>query len=179
MKYPLRLTKGPFSWIIFFSIFAQAKRLEELLARSRKDRYIIYGSKNFWPGPDRTDILYMKELLIHNGSTELIKVRSSDIIYVEAEGNYCCMYLAGGFKQQLWFNRQKFIAIINEQMRAEKPVFISVGRSFIVNLAYLYLINPIQGDMVLYDRATPQQIKLHASQDALNKLKDMTRDLYE
>ena len=46
----------------------------------------------------------MKELLIHNGSTELIKVRSSDIIYVEAEGNYCCMYLAGGFKQQLWFN---------------------------------------------------------------------------
>ena len=162
MKYPLRLTKGSFSGIIFFSIFAQAKRLEELLARSC-----------------RTDILYMKELLIHNGSTELIKVRSSDIIYVEAEGNYCCMYLAGGFKQQLWFNRQKFIAIINEQMRAEKPVFISVGRSFIVNLAYLYLINPVQGDMVLYDRATPQQIKLHASQDALNKLKDMTRDLYE
>ena len=157
MKYLLRLTKGAFSWIIFFSIFAQAKRLEELLARSG----------------------YMKELLIHNGGTELIKVRSSDIIYVEAEGNYCCMYLAGGFKQQLWFNRQKFIAIINEQMRAEKPVFISVGRSFIVNLAYLYLINPVQGDMVLYDRATPQQIKLHASQDALNKLKDMTRDLYE
>ena len=121
----------------------------------------------------------MKEIIIQNGAGELIKVRSSDIVYVVAEGNYCSMYLAGGFKQQLWFNRQKFISIINEQMRAEKPVFISVGRSFIVNLAYLYLINPVQGDMILYDRATPQQIKLHASQDALNKLKDMTRDLYE
>lgn len=121
----------------------------------------------------------MKEILINNGGTELIKVRSSDIIYIEAEGNYCCMYLSGGFRQQLWFNRQKFIAIINEQMRVEKPSFVSVGRSFIVNLAYLYLINPAQGDMVLYDRATPQQIKLHASQEALNRLKEMIHDLYD
>ena len=119
----------------------------------------------------------MKEIQIHNGGTELIKVRSSDIMYVEAKGNYCCMYLAGGFRQQLWFNRQKFIAIINEQMRAEKPIFISVGRSFIVNLSYIYLINPVHGDMVLYDGKS--QIKLHASQEALNKLKEMIHDLYD
>ena len=120
---------------------------------------------------------WMKEILIHNGGTELIKVRSSDIMYIEAEGNYCCMYLAGGFKQQLWFNRQKFIAIINEQMKAEKPVFISVGRSFIVNLSYIYLINPVQGDMVLYDGKS--QIRLHASQEALNRLKEMIHELYD
>lgn len=131
----------------------------------------------------KTGILYickaMKEIIIHNGGTELLKVHSEDIIYVEAEGNYCSMYLAGGFRQQLWFNRQKFIAIINEQMRTEKPVFISVGRSFIINLAYTYLINPVQGELVLYDRNTPQQIRLHASQEALNKLKDVLKDLYE
>ena len=121
----------------------------------------------------------MKEILMHNSGTELIKVRSSDIIYVEAEGNYCSMYLAGGFKQQLWFNRQKFISIINEQMKAERPVFITVGRSFIVNLSYIYLINPIQGDMILYDSRSPKQIKLHASQEALNKLKDIIHDLYD
>ena len=121
----------------------------------------------------------MKEIIIQNGAGELIKVRSSDIVYVVAEGNYCSMYLAGGFKQQLWFNRQKFISIINEQMRAEKPVFTAVGRSYIVNLSYIFLINTIQGDMVLYDSRCPQQIKLHASQDALNKLKDTIHDLYE
>jgi hypothetical protein len=119
----------------------------------------------------------MKDILIHNGGTELLKVRSSDIIYVEAEGNYCSMYLAGGFRQQLWFNRQKFIAVINEQMKAEKPVFISVGRSFIVNLAYIYLINPVQGDLILYDSRS--QIKLHASQEALNRLKEIIHDLYD
>ena len=121
----------------------------------------------------------MKEILINNGSAELIKVRSSDIIYVVAEGNYCSMHLAGGFQQQMWFNRQKFIAIINEQMRAEKPVFISVGRSFIVNLSYIYLINPGQGDMVLYDSKSKAQIKLHASQEALNRLKEMINELYD
>lgn len=119
----------------------------------------------------------MKDILIHNGGTELLKVRSSDIIYVEAEGNYCSMYLAGGFRQQLWFNRQKFIAVINEQMKAEKPVFISGGRSFIVNLAYIYLINPVQGDLILYDSRS--QIKLHASQEALNRLKEIIHDLYD
>ena len=159
MKPLLACTKPLLSWINFFAIFA-----------------VTHKNKDFWPVPE---CIKMKEILIHNGSAELIKVRSSDIIYVVAEGNYCSMYLAGGFKQQLWFNRQKFIAIINEQMRAEKPVFISVGRSFIVNLSYIYLINTVQGDMVLYDSRAPQQIKLHASQEALNRLKEMIHELYD
>ena len=142
--------------------------------------FVIFAiTPNFWTVPSWAPFIAVKEILIHNGVTELIKVRSSDIIYVEAEGNYCCMYLAGGYRQQLWFNRQKFIAIINEQMRAEKPVFISVGRSFIVNLSYIYLINTVQGDMVLYDSRVPQQIKLHASQEALNRLKEMIHELYD
>ena len=106
-----------------------------------------------------------------NSGTELLKVRPSDIVYVEAEGNYCCMYLTGGFRQQLWFSRQKFIAIINEQLKAEQPTFVVVGRSFIINIAYIYLINPVQGDLILFDAANPSQIKLHASQEALNRLK--------
>ena len=114
----------------------------------------------------------MKELILNNSGTEMIKVRPSDIIYIEAEGNYCTMHLSGGYSQQLWFNRQKFIAIINEQLSTEKPVFIVVGRSFIVNITYIYRVNPIQGDLVLYDSANPSQIKLHASQEALNKIKE-------
>ena len=33
--------------------------------------------------------------------------------------------------------------------------------------------------MILYDSRTPQQIKLHASQEALNRLKEMIHDLYD
>lgn len=114
----------------------------------------------------------MKELILPNSGTELLKVHPSDIIYIEAEGNYCSMYLTGGFRQQLWFNRQKFIAIINEQMKTERPTFVVVGRSFIINIGYIYLINPVQGDLVLFDSTNPSQIKLHASQEALNRLKN-------
>ena len=113
----------------------------------------------------------MKELIFSNSGTELLKVRPEDIIYIEADGNYCCMHLKGGFCQQLWFNRQRFIAIISRQLSDERPTFIVVGRSFIINMAYIYRINPVQSELTLFDSSTPQQIKLHASQEALNKLK--------
>lgn len=113
----------------------------------------------------------MKELLISNGSCELLKVRPEDIIYIEADGNYCNMYLKGGFKQLLWFNRQKFISIISEQLRNEKPTFIVVGRSYIINMAYIFSINTVQTELVLFDSSAPSQTKLHASVEALNKLK--------
>lgn len=113
----------------------------------------------------------MKELIFSNSGTELLKVRPEDIVYIEAEGNYCRMYLRGGFQQQLWFNRQKFISIISSQLRDEKPTFIVVGRSFIINLAYIFRINPAQSELMLFDSDAPRQISLHASQEALNKLK--------
>ena len=113
----------------------------------------------------------MKELIFSNSGTELLKVRPEDIVYIEADGNYCRMHLRGGFEQQLWFNRQKFISIISSQLRDEKPTFIVVGRSFIINLAYIFRINPVQSELVLFDSVKPEQMSLHASQEALNKLK--------
>lgn len=113
----------------------------------------------------------MKELIFSNSGTELLKVRPEDIVYIEADGNYCRMYLRGGFEQQLWFNRQRFISIISNQLRNEKPTFIVVGRSYIINLAYIFRINPVQSELLLFDSSKPEQISLHASQEALNKLK--------
>lgn len=113
----------------------------------------------------------MKELIFSNSGTELLKVRPEDIVYIEADGNYCRMYLRGGFEQQLWFNRQRFISIISNQLRDEKPTFIVVGRSYIINLAYIFRINPVQSELLLFDSSKPEQISLHASQEALNKLK--------
>jgi DNA-binding LytR/AlgR family response regulator len=113
----------------------------------------------------------MKELIFSNSGTELLKVRPEDIVYIEADGNYCRMYLRGGFEQQLWFNRQRFISIISKQLRDEKPTFIVVGRSYIINLAYIFRINPVQSELTLFDSSKPEQISLHASQEALNKLK--------
>ena len=113
----------------------------------------------------------MKELIFSNSGTELLKVRPEDIVYIEADGNYCRMYLRGGFEQQLWFNRQRFISIISKQLRDEKPTFIVVGRSYIINLAYIFRINPVQSELTLFDSSKPEQLSLHASQAALNKLK--------
>ena len=82
----------------------------------------------------------MKELILQNTGTELLKVRPSDILYIESDGNYCRMILTGGFSQQLWFSRQKFIAAISSQMKSERPVFVVVGRSWIINMNYICLL---------------------------------------
>lgn len=113
----------------------------------------------------------MKELLLPNSGTEILKVQPPDILYIEADGNYCNMHITGGFTQQLWFSRQKFIGIISEQLRNERPVFVTVGRSYIINITYIYLINPVKGELILFDRKNPAMTTLHASQQALNSLK--------
>lgn len=113
----------------------------------------------------------MKELVLPNSGSELLKVHPCDIMYIEADGNYCRMHLTGGFEQQLWFSRQKFIAVIDEQLKAEKPMFVVVGRSYIINLSFIYRINPVQGELILFDSFNPAQTTLHASQEALNRLK--------
>lgn len=114
----------------------------------------------------------MKELILQNTGTEILKVRPSDILYIESDGNYCRMNLTGGFMQQLWFSRQKFISIISRQMKNERPVFIVVGRSWIINMDYIYRINPTLGELVIFDPCNPSLVNLHASQEALNKLKN-------
>ncbi len=113
----------------------------------------------------------MKELILPNSGTELLKVHPYDIMYIEADGNYCRMHLTGGFEQQLWFSRQKFIAVIDEQLKTEKPMFVVVGRSYIINISFIYRINPVQGELILFDSSNPAQTTLHASQEALNRLK--------
>lgn len=119
----------------------------------------------------------MKELILPNSGTEVLKVRPGDIIYIEADGNYCNMYLTGGFRQQLWFNRQKFISLVNEQLKSERPTFIVVGRFFIINLAYIYRINPIEAELTLFDNNSLSQTTLHVSQEALEKLKERLTEL--
>ena len=37
----------------------------------------------------------MKELILPNSGTEILKIRPSDILYIEADGNYCVMYMTG------------------------------------------------------------------------------------
>lgn len=112
----------------------------------------------------------MQTLFFPNTSTELLRVNVDDIIYVEADGNYCMMHLKGDIIQNLWFNMKHFSSLIEEQMKDDMPVFIEVGRSLIINRKYIYRINPRKGDLILFGAACSDLVNLHASVAALEQL---------
>ena len=121
----------------------------------------------------------MKTLIFPNTSNELLRVNIRDIIYVEADGNYCHMHMKGGCEQDLWFNKKHFTDIVEEQMSDEMPIFIEVGRSYIINRMYIYSINPIKGKLSLYGSGCEQIISLDVSQAALGKLRDYIQSIDE
>ena len=114
----------------------------------------------------------IQTLIIPNTNSELLRVNPCDIIYIEADSNYCQMYLTGNVKQDLWFNMKHFITLIDEQMRDEMPLFISVGRSLVINRLYIYRINPNKGELILFGNGCEEMFSLHASVAALSLLKN-------
>lgn len=114
----------------------------------------------------------MKTLLLPNGGTEVLNVHPGDIVYVRADGNYCLMTMTGGFEQELWISMKRFASIAEEQLSDGPAAFVVVGRSLIVNLSYIYRINPAKGELVLFDSSNPARISLHASSVALSSLKE-------
>ena len=113
----------------------------------------------------------MQTLIISNTSNELLRVHANDIIYVEADSNYCQMHLKGEVKQDIWFNMKHFSELVDEQMKDEEPIFIGVGRSLVINRLYIYRINPSKGELILYGNGCEKMLCLHASVAALSQLK--------
>ena len=114
----------------------------------------------------------MHTLIFPNTNNELLRVCAHDIIYIEADSNYCQMHLKGDVTQALWFNMKHFTSIIEEQMQDEMPIFIGVGRSLIINRLYIYRINPGKGELLLYGNGCSSPVSLHASVAALTQLKN-------
>ena len=71
-------------------------------------------------------------------STELIKVKTEDIAFVKADGNYSDLYLFNGKPHKVTFK----LHVIDETFqRLKNNIFIRVGKSLIVNRNYIYVIN--------------------------------------
>lgn len=119
----------------------------------------------------------MQTLIFPNTGNELIRINVQDIVYVEADSNYCQMYLSGDNKQDLWFSMKRFIEMVDEQMDNEMPIFIGVGRSLVINRLYIYRINPSKGELVLFGGKCNRQIILHASVAALSSLKEYIQNV--
>lgn len=105
-------------------------------------------------------------------STELVRFRTNDIVFIHADGNYSDVYLLNGNRQKLTF-RLHYLAEVLQRIEGKK--FVRVGRSLIVNKNFISLIN-LPDHRLLLNGHRMAQCDIKASKEALEELKTLMEE---
>lgn len=83
-------------------------------------------------------------MLTIKNKSEILFLRLEDILYIQADGNYCNIYLAdGGVINTLTYQRAEMARMLEEQLSKEAlSRFALLGRSYLVNTDYVLRIQP-------------------------------------
>ena len=111
-------------------------------------------------------------LLYINTRDELIRLDCSKIVYMEGDGNYTNIILINKQKVAVCMNLSHLQQFISESLRERASIFARVGKRFIVNLNFIYKVQPLQQSLVVTDGVN-FAFQLGISKDALRKLKDI------
>jgi len=136
-------------------------RLETAINRFRERVGTTTGLQNL------EDTIREKKLLTFKSFNGLFLLRPDDIVYLEADGNYACMYLAGGAKEDV-FERLGEI-----EKRLSPETFLRAGKSFVINKKYvrkitdnsLQLFTPAGSYLLELSRIAIRQLKVELLSD--------------
>jgi len=117
----------------------------------------------------------MKGFLTLSNSKEILHIPSDNIIYVAADGNYSKIVVANGNKCLVTMQLGDIEDKMNEQLGTDGRHLVRIGKSLIINMRYLFFINPAEKKLVLSDGKSVY-ISLSASKEALQKLKTYLED---
>jgi DNA-binding LytR/AlgR family response regulator len=112
-------------------------------------------------------------LTIKNKS-EILFLRLDDILYIQADGNYCNIYLAdGGVINTLTYQRAEIARMLEEQLSKDAlSRFALLGRSYLINTDYVLRIQP--GKQLLTFRVnkfgSTKKISIKATTKALQEI---------
>lgn len=113
----------------------------------------------------------MYNILTFINDKELFQFRSDRIVCVASDGNYSVFRMANGDSCLVTCQLCQIEKMISDQISPDGITFIRTGRSLIVNMDYIYYLNPSKKKLVLCDS---QNVKMEqtASVEALRMLKD-------
>lgn len=109
--------------------------------------------------------------LYFNTRDELIKVRLDRVAYFEADANYCHVMFINGAKATLLTSLVNIEQLLADRFKDESPLFIRIGKKYIVNKQYIFQINVLRQRLILTDYVTPNVMELAISKEALKNLK--------
>lgn len=112
------------------------------------------------------------EYLYLNSRDELLRLDINKIVFFEGDGNYTNIISANKLKGVVCMNLARIQDLLNEKLREHAIIFVRVGKRYIVNLNYIYSINPMKQKLVLSD-GYMFAYQLDIAKDALKKLKNL------
>ena len=114
----------------------------------------------------------MQSKLIISTTTELVRISPTKIVYISSNGNYSTLMQVDGELRILSHQLGQIEKMIETQLRNDSNNFIRIGKSLIINRAYIYYINVAKQKLILSDAAT-FNYSVPASREALKQLKDL------
>lgn len=109
--------------------------------------------------------------LVISTTNELLRVPAKHIIYISSDGNYSNLLLQGGEMRMVTFQLGQIERMIAEQLPDMGKTFIRIGKSLIININNVFLINVGKQQLILTDNIQGRYT-LSASKEALRALKE-------
>lgn len=101
---------------------------------------------------------------------ELTKVCLDDVMYAISDGNYVVVKFKSGRKLTLLASLQNFIQAVEAVCGVH---FERIGRSHVVNMAYVTQVNILRKTIVLVDDEVKTAVELSVPRDAIKQLKQV------
>ena len=117
----------------------------------------------------------MNQRLIFNSRDEMLRIDVSKIVYFEADGNYTYIVTCNKIKSAICMNLGQMEEVLAERLKERKSIFARIGKKYIVNLNYVYKINPLKKQLALTDFSN-FLYQIPVSTEALKKLKEVMVD---
>lgn len=113
-----------------------------------------------------------KQRLLFNSRDELLRIDVARIVYFEADGNYTYIVTCNKLKSAVCMNLGQMEDVLANRLKERKSLFARIGKKYIVNLGFVYKINPLKKQLVLTDFSN-FAYQLEISREALKSLKDV------
>lgn len=111
--------------------------------------------------------------LFFNTRDEMIKVRLDRVAYFEADSNYCHVVFINGIRVTLLTSLVNIESLLTERFKGDHPMFIRIGKRYIVSRQYIFQINIQRQKLVLTDYVSSPVLEISVSKEALKNLKQL------
>ena len=115
----------------------------------------------------------MNRYIYFNSRDEFFRIHLTQIVYFMADKNYTVMQLQSGQKLVFTFSLQKMQQYLTEKLQEDARHFARIGKSYIINLNYVYHIDTVKQKLKLFSLDNQKEFSLPISKEASKNLRKL------